>query len=202
MYRPYLTLGAVFVLASFFRAHGGARSLGDDIGVDQGSEQAVDAESVYARGQRFPFSDAGLLELELIPKIGDSIAFELVKRREAIIEHSRRFSPRERWQAYLQVRGVGVQLARTLAERLSLPGDVTPIYTGSSALRVRNRHRVRPRRTISRINAPRRSAAPSRGTPRAERAPPPPSNAAAPPLRSLSRKLRSYRLQSAHSQGP
>ena len=75
---------------------------------------ATDAETLLALGERIDFSRASLFDLELIPGISDRLATLLMLKKGEIHLRSRFFAPRDRYQAFMIVRGIGPKTAEKL----------------------------------------------------------------------------------------
>lgn len=78
-----------------------------------------DPESLLATGQQIPFACADMWSLELISGVSDTLADELLERRESILLAARHAPP----DVALQLaRGVGATKGRELAKFISMQG--------------------------------------------------------------------------------
>ncbi len=78
---------------------------------------ADDAETLLAFGAPIPLACADMSDLELIPGVSDSVATELLEKRDRIIAHARENSA---YAALQLARGIGVRKAELLSPLLSL----------------------------------------------------------------------------------
>ena len=79
-----------------------------------------EAENCFALGLKLPFAAADDYALQLIPRISDAIASDLLAQRERIYERSARLSLDDEWRAFTEARGVGDALAMELSKHFSL----------------------------------------------------------------------------------
>ena len=79
------------------------------------------AESRLARGERIPYATCSQYDLELIPRVSDSLSTRLIAERERVLELALRgVSPQHALEA---IYGVGPKTAQRLREYIYFPGE-------------------------------------------------------------------------------
>ena len=81
-----------------------------------------DPESLLALQQRIPFSQTGIYELELIPRISDKLAFNIDDKHERIMQRATALPTRKRDTAFEIVHGVGPKTAAKIAQYIDVGG--------------------------------------------------------------------------------
>lgn len=79
-----------------------------------------DAESRLAAGKRIELCRAGMFELELIAGIADALAFEILRKKRAVLAAARALPPGARHRALELVHGIGRKRAQSLSRHLAL----------------------------------------------------------------------------------
>ncbi len=80
----------------------------------------LDPETQLTMQQRIPFSQTGVYELELIPRISDTLAFAIVDRHEQIVRRASMLSPLKQGSAFEIVHGVGPKTAAKIADYVDI----------------------------------------------------------------------------------
>ena len=79
-----------------------------------------DPEVLLTFNRRIPFSLAGMYELELIPRISDTLADKIERKRHEIVIEAAKLPSSEAWKAFERVKGIGPETARKLGRYLDL----------------------------------------------------------------------------------
>ncbi len=76
-------------------------------------------ESYFAINEKVHFSEVGIYELELIPRISDKLAISIIENKKEILRRAAKF-PLEPERAFEIVHGVGPRVAKKLGNYLVL----------------------------------------------------------------------------------
>lgn len=79
-------------------------------------EQATDAESRLACGQRIWLSKTDLYELELVPGFSERLAGQILMKREEITQKAKLLGKDNESKAFEVVKGIGAKKAHALGE--------------------------------------------------------------------------------------
>lgn len=81
----------------------------------------INSEARFALGDKIPFSDAFLYDLELIDGISDAIGTELIEKRSEILKAASGLPEQEKHRSFEIAKGVGKKTALKLNRYLILP---------------------------------------------------------------------------------
>lgn len=71
------------------------------------SLESQDAEAILARGEKIALSKVGIYELELISGLSDSLANNILVKKEVILKKSRALPAHKQYQALELAHGIG-----------------------------------------------------------------------------------------------
>jgi hypothetical protein len=89
-------------------------------GFEKAFATEYDCEAAFALGLRFPFSRTGIYELELIPRVSDSIAMRIDDKHDEIARRADRLAYERKYAAFEIVKGVGPKTAEKIGRYIDV----------------------------------------------------------------------------------
>ena len=116
MFKKYLILTAALLIAraALLYKHPDRHTF--DHGVISSLTATGDPETLLTFSERLPFSSTGIYELELIPRISDTLALKIDDAHNDITRRARTLTPAQAHEAFEIVAGVGPLTARHIAQ--------------------------------------------------------------------------------------